>query len=41
MARLLVGNARQPHRIVDWSNVDAAQTLHLLRAAVVVGGDAR
>lgn len=40
MARLLVGNARQPHLIVDWSNVDAAQTLHLLRAAVVVGGRA-
>lgn len=40
ISRSLVGNAQQPLIIVDWSDVDAAQTLYLLRAAVVIGGRA-
>ena len=40
MTRLLVGSCRHPCVIVDWSDVDAAKTLFLLRAAVCVGGRA-
>lgn len=40
LARLLVGSCRHPCIIVDWSDVDAAKTLYLLRAAVCVGGRA-
>ncbi|MBI2801760.1 MAG: IS4 family transposase [Gammaproteobacteria bacterium] len=40
LTRLLVGGARHPHIIVDWSDVDAARTLCVLRAALVVGGRA-
>lgn len=32
IVRLLVGGARHPHLIVDWSEVEAARTLFLLRA---------
>lgn len=40
LARLLMGSSRHPCVIVDWSDVDAAKTLFLLRAAVCVGGRA-
>ena len=40
LTRLLVGGAVHPHIIVDWSDVDAARTLCVLRAAIVVGGRA-
>ena len=40
LTRLLVGSCRHPCIIVDWSNVDRAKTLFILRAAVSVGGRA-
>ena len=40
LARLVIGGCRHPCIIVDWSEVDAAGTLFLLRAAISVGGRA-
>ena len=40
LARLLISGCRHPCIIVDWSDVDAARTLFILRAGVSVGGRA-
>lgn len=40
LARQLIGGCRHPNLIVDWSDVDAARSLFILRAAVSVGGRA-
>ena len=40
IARSLVGGARHPHILIDWSDVDSTKKLFLLRAAVVIGGRA-
>lgn len=40
ISRVLIGHAQQPLLLVDWSDVDPAQTLYLLRAAVVIEGRA-
>lgn len=40
LARQLMGGCRHPSILVDWSDVDAAGTLFVLRAAVSVGGRA-
>lgn len=40
MSRLLLGGCRHPNIIVDFSEVDAARTRFILRAAVAVGGRA-
>lgn len=40
LARQVVAGCRHPCLIVDWSDVDAAKTLFILRAAVSVGGRA-
>ena len=36
----LIGSARHPSIIVDWSDIDTSKQLYLLRAAVSVGGRA-
>ena len=40
LARWVMGGCRHPSIIVDWSDVDAARTRFILRAAVSVGGRA-
>lgn len=40
LARQLVGGCRHPAILVDWSDIDTAQTVFILRAAVSVGGRA-
>lgn len=40
MSHELLGNVRHPNIIVDWSDIDTAKQLFLLRAAVSVGGRA-
>jgi len=40
LARQLLGGCRHPSIIIDWSDVDAAKTLFILRAAVSLGGRA-
>ena len=40
ISRVLIGHAQQPLILVDWSDVVPAQTLYLLRAAVVIEGRA-
>ena len=40
LARQLVGGCRHPSILIDWSDVDAAKSLFILRAAVSLGGRA-
>lgn len=40
LCQLLIGSCRHPQIIVDWTDVDRARTLFILRAAVAVGGRA-
>ncbi len=40
LSRLILGGCRHPNIIVDFSDVDAARTRFILRAAVAVGGRA-
>jgi len=40
LAHQLVGQTRQPCLIVDWSDIDTAKKLFLLRAAIPLGGRA-
>ena len=40
MARLILGTCPRPAILVDWSDVDAAKSCFLLRAAVSLGGRA-
>jgi len=40
MAKWIIGNHKQPVILVDWSDLSADRTYHLLRASIPVGGRA-